>query len=184
MTWYHYSSDRNIRLKNVEHTKNIAGKPCGFWLSYNDEWLDWCKDQGFYTFNKDSYYRYEYSLKDAHLYKLSSIYDLYSFQDRYSLGQDFSIRIDWKKVALEYDGLVINNFSQIRDSLMNGGSLEHLYSALKCKDISDMEVQIKKKRDYFDYLWFTMFDISCACVWNVNKLSLIDKKYYGLNSRT
>lgn len=183
MSWYHYSSSESICLKNVEQNKNIAGKPCGFWLSHRDEWLKWCENQNFYTFNKDSYYMYEYSLTDINLYKISSILDLYLFQDRYSLGENLSIRIDWKKVSLEYDGIIINNYSQIYADLKNKKSFENLYSSLKCKNLNEMETQIKKKREYFDYLWFTFFDISCACVWNVDKLSLIKKKYYSVNSR-
>ncbi len=97
MTWYHYSSCEDIQLKNVKQIKNSAGKPCGFWLSYNDEWLNWCKDQEFYTFNRDSYYIYEYCLDTLNMCKISSISDLHTFTDKYSIGKEFSMRIDWGK---------------------------------------------------------------------------------------
>ncbi len=59
---------------------------------------------------------------------------------------------------------------------MDGTSLKQLYSPLNCKDLNEMKSQTKKKRDYFDYLWFTFFDISSACVWNVDKMLLIKKE--------
>lgn len=174
MTWYHYSSNSlNEKLYNVNKQKNMNGKPCGFWLSYNNEWLEWCKSQEFYTYNPDNYYRYEYSLDKLNLYKISSIEELRAFQDKYA-GQDkYTAKIDWAKVATEYDGIIFLNYSKIKNDLTSNFSMEMLYSALNCMDINDMESQIKMKKSYFDYMWFTLIDISCACIWNTDNLEII-----------
>lgn len=82
MTWYHYTYNPNLHIKNTNETDEIKHNPRGIWLSGNEEWLNWSYFQKFYTFDAYNYYIYTYSVDKLKIYKVSSIEYLYELNKK------------------------------------------------------------------------------------------------------
>ena len=149
--WLHYTS---IELKTIrtEITQNNAiVKPNGLWCSYNDEWLEWCSDSEFYTFNPDNYYLYEITIKpDAKILTIDS-FDKYNKLEKYKniKGNDnYETVLDWKKIKNDFDGIEFLNYHQIKMDMFQSKIFDLTISTL---------------------------DVSCCCIWNpVYSIELLD----------
>lgn len=49
MRWLYYTSNKIEQIK-TDFEQNWI-KPKGMWGSYNDEWINWCDENGFATFD-------------------------------------------------------------------------------------------------------------------------------------
>ena len=150
---YTHLSRRLINnLKNKEQINCF--KPKGFYFAKR---LEWIKHELFEDIFKidndiisfpDNYYIYNVKIKDLNLLKINSIKKLIKFTDKYSIKLESSKYhiIDWIKISLKYDGIIISNYKKI------------------LKDFK------KLKLDFNRYSWIYHIDVNGGCIWNVDKL--------------
>ena len=115
MVLEHYSHNP-VSLYDVDQSGKPSGyaKPCGFWVSVKGEydWRWWCEGEYFGDIGSAS--MRQFSLAENHnvLLIVTSL-ELQVFDERY--GRDDRIgssqlthrRIDWPRVAEQYDGIII-----------------------------------------------------------------------------
>ena len=174
MTWLHYSNNPDLQItKHYNKQLLTSMKPNGFWLSYNDEWLEWCKDEGFWTFGPNEYYVYEFEFKPtAKILTIQSIDDLRDFIINYNL-------LDLKK---------INELSEkdIYEKMLNGGGVIDWRRVIAKYDIiafinyASMKTALYRKIGEIPFplvVWFMTIDVSSACVFNTDALVLKNKEF-------
>ncbi len=110
-------------------------KPGGLWLSKDTEWAN------FTNINNNSTYLYKVTIDDSNMLILDSIDKVEKFTKEYKIPN--GIKIDWEKVAREYDGVIFDNYHNIKKILL--------------------------KRLNSQYMWFLSVDINSACTWRPNK---------------
>jgi hypothetical protein len=147
MNFLHYTTNPISKLKSTSFTSSqFIGKPIGLWLSVGDDWLKWCENNGFYTFNKNNYHVYDFFIQDTS--KLCVIYSrdaLFDFVKKYECEfVDTATGIDWKRVYTDYDGIAFYNYFNIKLSL--------------------------PLKDIYRMTWFYGIDVSSVCVWNTDIL--------------
>ncbi len=115
MVVYHYSEklfelDKGFNYKEC-HKDNLfflKYKPQGLWISIDDAWEEWCKEEEFAL--ERLKYRYQVNISSqANIIKIESAQQLSEFTDKYILLND-DFFIDWEKVAKDYQGLVIDPY--------------------------------------------------------------------------
>jgi hypothetical protein len=117
MTFSHYSAFEISRIDSVaqvEWTEPYPGltyrfeKPKGIWLSVDgaDDWPQFCKDADF-RLNMLKVRHIVTLRPDARILKLSTANDIYDFTRRYDARLDRIPVIDWRRVASEWQGIVI-----------------------------------------------------------------------------
>ena len=151
--WLHYTDVELTKFRTLDISDlkdKYLFKPVGLWLSYNDEWMEWCANAEFYTSNIDTHHIYEVDLnnifKDSiNLIKITNIEEFEIFTKKYAhFSKEFrSQKIDWYQVMQDYDGLMVLNYYQIKHSIK----------------LNMMNT------------WFFALDISCACIWNGTKVT-------------
>ena len=110
INYYHYSSNKIQQLHN-NYTQRLKWKPTGFWLSKNNEWYDWCINNGCSTFNTNNYFKHKIKFKDdIRLYICDSLDSFYSLVKNYNN--------DWIDLSEEYDGIVFDNYNEIKKKLI------------------------------------------------------------------
>lgn len=105
MNLYHYSGKILKRLTpkpQYLHKDNF--KPSGFWVSVEDDWERWCKQEDFGV--QSLKYKHKVKLTDnAKIYLISNPGELATFTARYGNGPYGTIF--WERVAIDYDGIII-----------------------------------------------------------------------------
>lgn len=148
--WLHYTSTELKTIRTEIKQKNAIFKPNGLWCSLDDEWINWCNDAGFFTFDTNNYYLYEIAFNpDAKILTIDS-FEKYMNLDRYKIIKAGMVHIDWEKVKNDYDGVEFLNYQQIKSDMLNSKTIDILILSL---------------------------DVSSCCIWNhVYKLNLV--KYF------
>lgn len=151
--WLHYTSKELQTIKTNFHQQNYTGKPNGLWCSYNDEWMEWCTEAGFFTFSPNKYYLYEIKLHtNAKILTIDS-FKKYMSLDKYITIIDEETKIDWNKVKDDYDGVAFLNYQQIKTDMYHS----KIFDIMIC-----------------------ILDISCCCIWNpVYDLQLLQHVIIG-----
>jgi hypothetical protein len=149
MTWLHYTSTEITNIKTYFDQRNTISKPNGLWCSYNDEWMEWCTDNGFFTFDPNNHYLYEVKLKpDANILMIDSFVKyicLGNYKDPNKYLQNIA---NWNMLKDEYDGIAFLNYQKIKSDMLNLGTVDILILSL---------------------------DVSSCCIWNpVYELVLIN----------
>jgi hypothetical protein len=121
MKWVHYSdSDKPIVVKNKKQPTEIGLylKPSGLWITPEhdeDNWKNWCEAEDFRL--EGLKYVHDVVLSDkAKLLSIGTHAELIAFDQKYGIKGPFIFQqhtmIDWVKVALEYDGILIYPYIQ------------------------------------------------------------------------
>ena len=114
MVLEHYSYSKIESLYSTEQIDNGNLKPTGLWVSVKGEydWPTWCKSEEFR--NTDLQYKYIIELaENANILYISSSKQLVNFTEsytKYSKTPSYYSRIDWERVANEYQGLIISPY--------------------------------------------------------------------------
>lgn len=138
MVYKHWSNTPIVELYDVREQMTVF-KPQGLWLSYEDEWIEWCKEHGFSMGTK---YEYEVILTKEHgLYEITSLDDLKRLNNVYT---------SWDAVAKVYNGVLVKNYQKIRHQVLLG-------------------IDWVSKNDQLGYMWFLGLDINCACIWRPSR---------------
>ena len=114
----HFSKKPLDSVKSVSvKIQKIDTKPVGLWFSVEgngDGWKNWCEAE---SYNLDNLlYKNQIELEsDANLLILSSIVAIDSFHERFKaslpgMEKYFSDYIDWQRVAIEYQGIIITPY--------------------------------------------------------------------------
>lgn len=140
--YYHYSSNEIKEIENRKYTQLTSWKPYGFWLSQEDEWLKWCENNNFFTFDPINYYKHYIDISSCNLYIIDSLKSLKKCINKYNNK--------WDKMKEEgYDGVLFTNYHETKQELLNS------------------KYFINPK-----YIWFSGVDINSICVWNTDKLKI------------
>ena len=87
-----------------------AYKPAGLWLSVDgeDDWPAWCSGEG-WCCNVDLWHYRVNLAADANVLVLSTADEVCGFGGEYGkmLPREFFANIDWPRVALQHDGVII-----------------------------------------------------------------------------
>jgi hypothetical protein len=121
-TFKHYSNTKITKLtsKRQEHHDHLF-KPVGLWISDEDDygWEQWCTDQGYSPgSNFLGEFVYDVELEpNANILWIKHMHELLSFTNKYRHEQnqifsnkDYTMWLDWKTIAKEYDGIVITPY--------------------------------------------------------------------------
>jgi hypothetical protein len=137
MVWYHHSKKEIIELQDKDCkdvTSKTKLKPRGFWLSYNNDWEDWERNNE----NLDRYkFKYRITFKKSiNVLKIDTLEDLYEFNEKYRI-KDKLIKniliIDWEKVCNDYDGIFFMNYEKImKDEFISDTWFETLSVSSAC----------------------------------------------------
>jgi len=149
MTWFHVTTNKIKYIKtNFDQSVNI--KPNGLWCSYKDEWIKWCKNEGFSTFDTDNYYLYELVFNpEAKILTIDSL-EKYMSLEKYRVVKHNLNIFDWNKIKIDYDGVAFLNYHKIKSDMLRTKKIDSLILSL---------------------------DINSCCVWNhVYKLNFV--KHY------
>lgn len=121
MKWVHYSdNDQPIVMKSKKQSSEtgLYHKPSGLWITPEDDedsWKNWCLSEDFNLSGLK--HVHDVVLADnAKLLHITSYNQLVDFDKRYGEPGPFIFTqhtmIDWSKVALEYDGILIYPYIQ------------------------------------------------------------------------
>ncbi len=146
--YYHYS-DNEITFNNLlKKDQEESFKPKGLWLSYENEWFEWCEKEEFSTCNLNTCNIYSTKLKYDNLYIIKTLDDLIILNKKYP--SEYSI--DWKKLSSEYDGIIFQNYYKLKKDFMKG----NYYGT--------------------NLIWFMGVDVNSACIWNPKNVLIEWKK--------
>jgi hypothetical protein len=123
----HHSANPLIRILSVAQTnaEERSCKPLGLWVScadFENNWKDWCKSENFRT--DDFVYENQIILSPkANILTLNGPFGLDAFTSQYGektyrLGYLEKI-IDWKRVADDYQGIIIAPYVWERRMTLN-----------------------------------------------------------------
>lgn len=133
------NNNNNNGNNNGFSEMKMGMKPGGLWLSKGDEWA---KASAFYGAN----YVYKATIDDTNMLKLDTIDKIKKFTETYRItikNNPYFAPINWKKVAREYDGVIFDNYNEIKKDILKGFNPQ--------------------------YMWFSTLDINSACTWRPNK---------------
>jgi hypothetical protein len=162
--WRHFTNNKSLTLNNSDFRVNklSTNKPDGFWLSYNNAWMEWCEGAEFYTCDPDDFYSYDFTFTpDAKLLIIDSTKDLMKFveefQDQEFQDQEFQEhefrKVKWNEVVGMYDGIVFLNYGQIKKDLMKNRvplQLIIFYLGIDCSSacIFNIDILVSKTHEY------------------------------------
>lgn len=132
------------------------GKPNGLWVSVKgeDDWPSWCHGEGYRT-ERLAICQRVILKPEANVLTITTVAEIVAFHDKYGvaweIGGDFSLgRIDWRRVATDYDGVIIAPYLwECRLAFNN----PHL------KKISD---------------WYYGWDCASGCIWNGDAIAAFE----------
>lgn len=149
---YHYSAKPLTGCFPVKQTIadrddwNFFYKPAGLWLSVEDEWEKWCRDNNFSLHRLTHKAKVIIGAGADHLVKLETEEDVLAFDREYG-GTNPRIEslraINWTRVATEFSGIIIAPY------------------------------QWRLRFDY-DLLWYYGWDCASACVWDPSIIDTIE----------
>lgn len=111
MNFYHYSEEPLADLNPYTPEKfyiSGPGKPHGFWVSVEDDWERWCREEHYHL--ERLRYRTQIILaEDAEILYITTAEELDEFTDKYRKEKHIvsTDEIDWNRVREEYQGIVI-----------------------------------------------------------------------------
>jgi hypothetical protein len=113
MKLLHYTSKPLSKLNDMKYLNRFGCKPNGFWLSIDDEWLQFCEANGFSTFaSGESCYVYEFEIKDwSNIYIVDSIDNPLLYKNH----------VDWKDLSSRYDGIAFLEYTKVKQGLTEEG---------------------------------------------------------------
>jgi hypothetical protein len=149
----HFTHNQFIFDNSKEYKSFIGFKPCGLWLSNENEygWKIWCEQSGYGSL----VYETKFEINFDNILVLNTEQKIIDFYEKYKYKSDNDDSeshelvkqifeelsyIDWKKVTKKYDGIVISPYSY----------------GLRTK-----------------FLWYNAWDCASGCVWNLSCLKLI-----------
>lgn len=109
---YSYSKIKELYSTPKQDWRNM--KPLGLWVSIKGEydWPSWCKSEEFR--NTDLQYKYIIELSEtSNILYIPTSRELIAFTEKYtkySKTPAHFTRIDWERVAAEYQGLIISPY--------------------------------------------------------------------------
>lgn len=152
MRFEHYA-DQPLELdrtRTYDQTERGNGKPRGLWVSVpgEDDWPHWVAENEFRT----EYYVVKHEVvfaKDANILFLETIAAIREFAEKYKstdgdAWNTYFARIDWDRVAKDYDGIVIAPYR---------------YWELRW-DIAEPD----------NFFWYSGWDVASGVVWNLNSI--------------
>jgi hypothetical protein len=92
------------------------GKPCGLWLSVNDDWLTWCRSEQF-QLHSLAHATEVILAAGANILRLHSPDELDEFSKRFAHGGlDYEINhcVRWSEVANLWQGIIIEPYQWSR----------------------------------------------------------------------
>ncbi len=144
MPYFHYSNEvlSKDKLYDDLSSEDDIGKPTGLWLSCNNEWKEFVDNSGMKELELfDINYEYEVEIDDSKLLKINTYEDLMEFINKYKINKE--IIFDWTEVKKDYDGIIFNNYRNIKYKLLSDKNM---------------------------ILWYYAIDINCACIWRPTKV--------------
>lgn len=152
MSYYHYTNNPIKEWKNYIPQKGLQPKPQGLWLSYKNQWLNYCRQADACNFNTKNYYTYSVSgLNKLNICKITNYDELIEFTGPYRFKSQLGIKIDFLDMTHDgyydaWDGIMVLNHKEIKQEL--------------------------KEKDEFD-LFIYGLDIDSCCIWsNIDKLNI------------
>jgi len=139
--WYHWSI-KKISIVEKEYVQN-GFKPNGLWMSYNDEWKEWCEETGFQDL--DYFVKNEFFVDMKNVINIDTIETLREFCKKYKF--QYEQGINWEKVSREYDGINFSNYKNIKKDFM------------------------KDKYLIRNHTWYLGIDINSCCIFNIKCLT-------------
>lgn len=154
--WIHYSSTEIKELYETNPSEAkifIKIKPNCIYFAIDDQWLEWCKQEKFYTGTNEFKYKIT-EMKDLKILDVSNIEILETYLDldyflKLSLSEDiqkvkelskFMGSYNWKKIKDDgYDGIYVSN------EIINPKNI-----------ISEWKI----------------YDVETLCIWNTNKIKI------------
>jgi hypothetical protein len=125
-------------VKLIRRPFNGSFKPIGLWYEIDGGWEEWCDDNQPNFLGKG--YHVVTFTSESGILVLSKSEDILSFQEKYS---DVRIGINWAKVAKDFDGIEIRDYSSMWGSRLD-----------------------------FNLTWFYGWDCSSGCIWNPDIVQL------------
>jgi hypothetical protein len=107
----HYASAQIPQLDSREYIQDRRFKPSGLWVSVDGEydWPSWCKSEEFML--SDLAIRHRVILhSDAHIIRLGTSSDIDIFTRRFKLDGHDGYSIDWERVKLQWQGIIITPY--------------------------------------------------------------------------
>jgi hypothetical protein len=141
-TWNHYNNQHISELKNILPKKQYMPKPQGLYFAIDNQWLQWCDSEKFYT-STNSHCHTLTNIIELRILDIEECKDFnkYICKDRNSISF-FLCNINWNIIAEEgYDGIYISN------NLINSNDYEHM-------------------------IMWSLYDVATIVVWNASKCKL------------
>lgn len=157
MRFVHYTDCPSLTLETLrndyqqpsfENKSILHDKPCGLWLSDDDEednWKAWCEREDFHKGALKYAYLAEPVFTDLlHIKNLDELVKFHmAFYTEYRPGLWF---INWQAVAQSYKGIVISPY------------LHDVDMKLDCA-----------------YMWYWGWDVACACIWDMSAIKSFER---------
>lgn len=148
---YHYTNIDNFILDyNKKYKISLFNlKPDGLWISIDNSWEEWCRDNEFKLDAIQNKYKIELN-DNSNILIINTINKFKEFYNRYKTESEIGsfYKPDWGTIKNKYDGIIISPyFYQLR-----------------------LEI---------DYLWYSIWDCSSGCIWNLNSIKsiILDNTY-------
>ncbi len=116
MKLIHYSSEPLKIVTDVEKQRRWRSKPQGLWLSVDDSWLQWYKENWRKVPGGDAK-KYKYATQiilheDANIKWIKNSFHLRFFGKKYrdwssTNAGPFQATVDWERVSKDFDGIII-----------------------------------------------------------------------------
>jgi hypothetical protein len=142
---YHYSDKPFVLDRDRTYDPKAHFKPCGLWLSVEDDWQRWCEGEEFNLGGLT--HRTQIVLNGAKILLLEDTDALDAFTDTYRLTvppYDSLRAIDWPRVVARYDGIIIAPY-------------------------------MWERRLSPHTFWYYCWDCASACVWNTSVLEVVQE---------
>lgn len=102
----HHSNKPVVFDSQRIYVQGVGSKPKGLWVSVDDDWRRWCTDE---TYGVDNLLIIHKVIlhRDANILHLADANGIDWFTYKYKEFANDNYRIDWRKVAKLYDGIII-----------------------------------------------------------------------------
>lgn len=140
------TDNRQLNLSK-KYTQEMDMKPRGLWYSIDNEWLDWCKGNEFYTAKG----LIEIEIDTTQIMVIQTRQQLDLFIDKFGYNLTSRVKyIDWQKLATVHSGVEFRDFYKIRSGFRSLLDLPTWYYALDCSSGCIWDLSIIKSQNYKD----------------------------------
>lgn len=140
--FYHYSSNDNFQLEGRTYVQDLQFKPTDIWLSKDNEWENWRNRERFSLSSLT--YKYQFTINMNNILIINTFDDLKDLIKEYALE---SIGLDWELISENYDGILFDNYYDIKEQLFKNIHL-----------------------NFIKFSFYLLIDVSSACIWNLDCL--------------